>query len=156
MWADPGQMTGFALYKTAVHEGGAWMPFDVPSFEAFELPFDRACQFAEHFCWKYADGLAIGWERFDINDTTHKKTQAGIKDAMHMIGVLRHLTAKYGCRFLGEANQHTPDKDEQASLKKLGWWMPGQDDAQSAACHMLRWLIRQNELTPAQRTLLYS
>lgn len=156
LWADPGKMTGFALYKTAEPGLGRLVPLARPSFEAYEMPFDQACQIAEHVCWKYGDGLALGWERFDINAQTHKKTREGINDALHMIGVLRYLTAKYRCRFLGEAQQHTPDRAEREQLTRLGWWVPGKDDAQSAAAHLLRWLVRENELTPAMREVLYS
>lgn len=152
LWIDPGLMTGIAMLATE-HDFGQRID---PQFSARELRFLPACETIEMNCRAYSRRLAIGWERFDINDRTHKKTQAGIKDAMHIIGVCRYLTAAYGCRFLGEANQHTPDRNEQAQLKKLGWWVPGKDDAQSAAAHMLRYLVRENELTPAMRERLYT
>jgi hypothetical protein len=145
LWVDPGKMTGIM----EITYGGYHTWND-------EKPFYEACMLIEQECEAYHSSLAIGWERFDINDQTHKKTQGGIKDALHMIGVCRYLSFKYGCRMLPEAHQHTPDLAEQRQLKRLGWWIPGKDDAQSAACHMLRWLMQEGELTPAQRELLYS
>jgi hypothetical protein len=148
LWVDPGKMTGIASLTIAGQQPGH-------KFGADEFPFQEACSRVESWCSGWGQSLAIGWERFDINSQTHKKTQGGTKDALHVIGVLRYLTGKYGCRFLGEANQHTPGPHDQRQLRKLGWWVPGKDDAQSAACHMLAWLTRENELVPAWRDLLY-
>lgn len=157
LWIDPGQMTGIAtLLSNDASWGTMVLKGTEPSFAADEFPFAAACPEIEGLCRRYGQTLAIGWERFDINDRTHKKTQAGIKDALHVIGVCRYLTGKYNCRFLGEAQQHTPDSTDRQRLQLLGWWRPGKDDAQSAAAHMLRWLIRENELHPAWRDLLYT
>lgn len=154
LWADPGKMTGLALLVTQ-----PWHPNlpsrVLPQFGARELAFGPACKEIEQVCAAWTNRLAIGWERFDINAQTHKKTREGITDALHMIGVCRHLTAKYGCRFLGEAQQHTPDATDRKRLQSLGWWEPGKDDAQSAAAHMLNWLMRENELTPAWWSAVY-
>ena len=39
-------------------------------------------------------------------------------------------------------------------LKALGWWAPGLDDAQSAACHMLRWMMAGNMAPPDVRAVV--
>jgi hypothetical protein len=149
LWADPGKMTGIARLSIAGHQPGY-------KFSAEELPFQDACQVIDLWCQGWGPSLAIGYERFDINSETHKKSRAGIHDAIHVIGVIRYLAAKYGCRLLEPAQQHTPDAADRGRLQALGWWVPGKDDAQSAACHLLRWLVRENELSPAQRAVLYS
>jgi hypothetical protein len=154
LWVDPGKMTGVAFYQTKPWTEN-WDYQALPYFAADEKPFGPACRDIESMCAAWTGRLAFGWERFDINSETHKKTRGGTTDAMHIIGVCRYLAARYGCQQLPEAAQHTPDKLEQEQLKKLGWWVPGKDDAQSAAAHMLRWLVRSNELTPAQRSTLY-
>jgi hypothetical protein len=148
MWVDPGKQTGNAVLGMNDHYGFL-------EFGAREDPFFIACELIEAVASSNRMGLAIGWERFDINAGTHKMTREGINDALHVIGVCRYIAAKYGCRVLEPAQQHTPDPAERTQLKKLGWWVPGKDDAQSAACHMLRWLIRENELTPLQRAVVY-
>jgi hypothetical protein len=150
LWADPGKMTGLAVLHTNTMNGPGHV------FQAEELEFMAACQVVENICESWQHNMAIGWERFDINESTHRKTQGGVKDAMHMIGVLRWLAYSSNCRTLPEAHQHTPDAAEQKMLKTLGWWVPGKNDAQSAACHMLRWLVQEGELTPAMREALYS
>lgn len=149
LWVDPGGMTGLARMSLAGQQPGY-------QFSADELPFHEACTSIEMWCSGWGGSLAIGWERFDINAETHKKTRAGVHDAMHVIGVCRHLAYKYGCRAIEPAQQHTPTADDRAMLQRLGWWVPGKDDAQSAACHLLWWLIRSGELSPAQREALYS
>jgi len=147
-------MTGLALYQTQPWRDN-W-PETVPRFDAIELPFASACSTIESVCANWTNRLAFGWERFDIDDQTHKKTRGGIYDALHVIGVCRYLAAKYGCRVLPEGQRHTPTAEDREQLQRLGWWVPGKDDAQSAACHMMNWLIRTNELTPAQREVIYS
>jgi len=142
-------MTGIATLSIAGQQPGY-------QFNALELPFTEACRSIDLWCSGWSPQLAIGWERFDIDDQTHKKTRQGIHDALHVIGVCRYLTAKHNCRVLSEGQRHTPDAADRRMLQALGWWVPGKDDAQSAACHMLRWLIRSNELTPAQREVIYS
>jgi hypothetical protein len=148
LWADPGHMTGIATLSIAGQQPGY-------QFRAHEYPFQDACSVIDSWCQGWGASLAIGWERFDINAQTHKKTREGIHDALHVIGVCRYVSAKYGCRVLVPAQQHTPDRADRERLQRLGWWVPGKDDAQSAACHMLRWLERENELTPEQREIVY-
>jgi hypothetical protein len=148
MMVDPGGMTGIAfLYLAHTPD---------PYFLADEYEFHDACRVIEQAADSYKGKLVIGWERFDINAETHKKTRAGVYDALHVIGVIRYIALKYGCRALAPVQQHTPTPGDRGKLEKLGWWVPGKDDAQSAACHMLRYLEQENELTPAHRERLYS
>ena len=147
LWVDPGKMTGMAAYFSP------YVNRDVKrGFEFGEFPFLEACQRIEIACIAWGAHLAVGWERFTVNADTHKKTPQ--PDAMHVIGVCRYVTVKYGCRVLPEAQQATPDALEQRQLKAIGWWVPGKDDAQSAAAHMLRYLVRENELPPQEREIL--
>lgn len=146
---DPGGMTGLAGLSLAGQQQGH-------KFTAEELPFQEACARIESWCSGWGPSLALGWERFDIDDKTHTKTRAGTYDALHVIGVCRYLALKYGCRAIGAVGRHTPDAADRRALTALGWWVPGKDDAQSAACQLLRWLTRENELTPAMRATLYS
>jgi hypothetical protein len=139
LWVDPGKITGIACLADG-------------QFSANELPFLPACETIEGICRCYGSKLAIGWERFTITRNTHKLTPQ--PDAMHVIGVCRYLSAAYLCRVLPEAQQATPSPLEQAQLRALGWWEAGQDDSQSAAAHMLRWLVACNELPPKEREIL--
>lgn len=148
MWIDPGKMTGISTYTIAGQQAGY-------QFQAGEYPFQEACARIHDWCQGWGGSLLVGWERFDINSETHKKTREGTNDAMHVIGVCRYAAARHGCQAAQPAQQHTPDPIEREQLKALGWWVPGEDDTQSASCHMLRYLIRTQELTPVQRDILY-
>lgn len=142
MWVDPGGMTGIALYYRASG-----------NFEVDEYPFQRAGEVLYHRLQMFSGGrIAIGWERFTILPDTHKLTPQ--PEAIEVIGVARFLAGVFGARLLTPANQHTPDKMDQARLKSLGWWLPGKNDAQSAAGHMLNWMLRTGELPPHERELL--
>lgn len=157
MWIDPGGMTGIAtLLSEPSLPGFTDLAHSYPRFAATELTFENACAAIEGMCGMYAGHLAVGWERFDIGPDTHKKTREGVYDALHMIGVCRYVVPRWGCRVLTPAAPADRLIATMDDLKRLGWWVPGKDDAQSAAQHMLAWLIRTGELSPAQREALYS
>jgi hypothetical protein len=133
LWIDPGGMTGLASLVSS-------------QFHASEHPFEQACDRIAGMCANYNYALAIGYERYTILPGTHKLSAQ--TQALEIIGVVRYLARIYHCQLLQPAQQHTPDQHEQAELRELGWWVPGQDDSQSAACHLLRWLRRANCLPP--------
>lgn len=152
LWVDPGKMTGLAFYQVM-----PWSPNweePLPQFHADELPFGPACYALEGLCQAWTNRLAFGWERFTINASTHKKTLEGTYDALHVIGVCRHLAQKYGCRVLPEAQQASPSPEEQKQLRALGWWIPSKDDAQSAAAHLLRYMQHSGDLPAKEREVL--
>jgi hypothetical protein len=140
MWVDPGRVTGMALLAH-----GQW-------FSADEHMFYRACHQIESTCQSWGSMLAIGWERFTITGQTHKKTPQ--PDAMHMIGVCRFMAERYHCRVLPEAQQASPSPLEKRQLQAIGWWVPGKDDAQSAAAHLLRYLLKAGEVPPREAEIL--
>lgn len=128
LWIDPGDMTGLAYYHPST-----------PAAMIDEFPFQVACAHIETICKIDRDRLLIGWERYDI-DPSRPQTHA--HDAIGVIGVARYFASFYGCHILPPA---APDDRKVATpkmLKHLGWWRPGKDDAQSAAQHLLAWLLR--------------
>jgi hypothetical protein len=136
LWVDPGQMTGLA----ALVDGGT-------RFWAYEYGFMETGSAIERMCQHYRGNLWIGWEAFRI----HPKTPpADAHHAIEMIGVTRRAATTWCCRQMTPAGQPAGDRNvaTMAMLKQLGWWVPGQDDAQSAAQHMLAWLMRTNSMPP--------
>jgi hypothetical protein len=125
-----------------------------PFFEADEFAFTAACARIENMCELYRNRLWMGYERFDITSNTHKMTRQD--DALHVIGVCRYLAQKWDVRLLEPAQQASPTTAERAKLKALGWWVPGKDDAQSAAAHLLRYLVREREVPPREAEILRS
>jgi len=136
MWIDPGLMTGLA-----------WM-WNGRQFQSGEYGFMEASRLVEWTCATYGDSCWVGWERFTIGPRT---PPVDAHHAIEMIGVTRMWAQRFGCRILTPGQQATPKPPEQRALKQLGWWLPGRKDAQSAAGHMLRWLIAEGEAPPAVR-----
>ncbi|MGH3300395.1 MAG: hypothetical protein ACRDOK_01730 [Streptosporangiaceae bacterium] len=141
LWVDPGEVTGLA--RLEVHRG---------MFKADEFRDAVAWDHIESYCRMQGSALSIGWERYTITSATHKLTSQPA--ALETIGVCRYLARSHHCRILQPAQQHTPNSLDQDRLRKLGWWVPGKDDAQSAAAHLLNWLLREHELPPRERQLL--
>lgn len=138
LWMDPGGMSGIARY-----ERGA--------FSCGEYPFRQAGDLLYGMCQHWGPSLAIGWERYRA---LPGKPQANAADAIEPIGVARYFATAFSCAILPEAQQHTPDATDQQRLKALGWWIPGQDDSQSAACHLLLWLMREGRLPAREARIL--
>jgi hypothetical protein len=141
MWVDPGGMTGIALYTRSDEK-----------LEVDEYPFQRAGEVLWGRMMHYRTALVVGWERFTILPDTHKLTPQ--PEAIEVIGVTRFLAGVFGCRTMTPAGQMTPDAEAQRRLKALGWWVPGKNDAQSAANHMLAWMLKANELPPRMREMI--
>lgn len=133
MWVDPGLDTGVAVLQ-GTH-----------NFWADEFRFMEAGTQIETWCNYYGAHLAVGWERFDIRPRTPPQNAA---DAIEMIGVTRRAATRALCRVLTPAGQHTPKPHERRILQALGWWVPAKNDAQSAACHLLNWLLREQIAPP--------
>jgi hypothetical protein len=132
LWVDPGKDTGLALFQ----------PQNLPeaSTVVLEEQFMQAGDRVESICGYYGRTLLVGWERFTIFPST---PPADAHHAIEMIGVVRRSAMEWGCQILtpaapGDRNVATP-----AMLKELGWWIPGHDDAQSAAQHLLAWMLRE-------------
>lgn len=145
LWIDPGGMTGIANLTIDGYTGHY-------AFSADEYDFQAAGYMIEGICTYWKHSVSVGWERFTITGQTHKKTRQ--PEAMEIIGVARYITGKYGCQVLPPAQQHTPDANDRQRLTALGWWVPGKDDAQSAAAHMLNYLLRTNTLPVREAAIL--
>jgi hypothetical protein len=139
IWEDPGGMTGLA-----------WL-LHGHDFSCDEYSFLEACEQVEQYCRYYQGSLAIGWETYHIR--THLP-QTHAHTALEMIGATRYLATKYRCHILPHAEPHKPTTEDKRLLKAVGWWVPGKDDAQSAACHMLKYLMRTGNLPPREAALL--
>jgi hypothetical protein len=139
LWVDPGLVTGLAWL---LH---GW------DFHADEFGFMEAGTSIERTCATYQGMAWIGWERFTIHPHT---PPIDAHHAIEMIGVTRRYATHYLCKILTEAQQHTPKPLDQQRLKAIGWWVPGKKDAQSAACHMLNYLLKTGQVPPREREIL--
>ena len=140
LWCDPGDMTGLA-----------WLTGHGTRFYAWEFPFFEAGDQIEAACQQQGGRLAVGYERYDIRT---KLPQTHAYDAIGIIAVTRRAVRRYGCQPLAPAQQHTPTPAERRELEAIGWWVKGRNDAQSAACHMLRWLRQSGNLPARERAIL--
>jgi len=139
LWIDPGDMTGLAWL-----DGGQ-------NFYADEFPFMQAAARIETTCRAVPRGSCwTGWETYTIDP---RRPQINAHDALGMIGIARMWAYRHGCQVMtaepGQRNVAT-----RVMLEAIGWWIPAKNDAQSAAAHMLAWLLRVNEVPPRERQIL--
>jgi hypothetical protein len=139
MWIDTGGMSGIATLMHGI------------DFDAHEYPFRLACDIMADWCRLWGPALAVGWERYV---PMPGKPQKDAALALEPIGVARYLSATYSCQVLPEAAPGDRFHGiNMPRLKALGWWPRG-DDAQSAAEHMLAYLIRSNNLPAREAKIL--
>lgn len=132
LWIDPGKMTGLAYWAP-------WHQEWVVGIEEYD--FMQAADRIGAHCAAHRRWLLIGWEHFVI---TPKTPPDDAHHAIEMIGVARLYAQLHGCQILPVA---MPDERLTVSRKMLEavrWWLPGKDDAQSAAQHLLAWMLRQD------------
>jgi hypothetical protein len=115
------------------------------SFWADEFRFMKAGTVIESLADTYTNQLAVGWERYDIRPGSPTKDAA---NAIEMIGVTRWIATRECCQILPPAPQHTPKPAEREVLQALGWWVPAKNDAQSAAWHLVAWMLREKIAPP--------
>jgi hypothetical protein len=124
---DPGKTTGVALYDLLTdHMNGV------------ELAEDDVGRWLEEIIFSLRPAVVI--EAFTITAHTARNSQAPW--SLEIIGVARHLAAKYDCPFVlqrpGDAKAFATD----ARLKALGWWRPGKGHMADAQRHTLLFLIK--------------
>jgi hypothetical protein len=141
LWIDPGKMTGLALYHHPFGQANSY-----GEYACHEFDFEAAGGHIKAFCEMYQDYLSVGWEKFTIFPKT---PAADAHHAIEMIGVARYHALRYHCRILTPAAPEQRKMATREMLEAIGWWVPGKDDAQSAAQHLLAWLLRTGN-TPAR------
>jgi hypothetical protein len=139
LWVDPGKMTGLALY----------VPYQMQFIR--EADFIQASATIESACRHYGHPLLVGWESFRIGPRT---PPADAHYAIEMIGVTRYLAMKFNCQILQPASPDQRLTASRSMLQALGWWTAGRDDAQSAAQHMLSWMLRTDNLPAKEAGIL--
>lgn len=139
LWVDPGKMTGLAI----------WLPDG--RFWAGEFLFQSAADIIEGACREYRSELRAGWEHFRVHPRTPPDDA---HHAIEMIGVARRAIYVNRCVQLGPAMPDQRLIAKPALLEAIGWWLPGQDDAQSAAQHLLAYMLRTGMVPAREQVIL--
>jgi hypothetical protein len=135
MWIDPGLTTGWAMWYPATYHfysGNVTglIPAAAHVQNALRLPSRRA---------------AIGWEPFAIRPGSSRL--ALDTTALEVIGAVKWIAYALNATVL-PPSQPSDRKLGELHLRTLGWHRPGPDHADSAASHLLSYLLRER-LLPA-------
>jgi hypothetical protein len=127
MWIDPGGLSGIARLERG------------REFSACEWPFMEACRIIVGCCAQYRQSLAVGWERYRID--VHRPQD----DAYDAIGVSRvadWAAHTWGCQVLQPQDPGDRKVASPQLVQALGWWRPGEKDANAASQHLAAYLMR--------------
>lgn len=138
---DPGGTTGFA-----------WLIHDE---ETGSLSFNggqvagryEAERFVRevHTTWRYAEGLTVIIERWDVRANTHQLTNQD--DPRYIIGWVDGYCSEHDITYVEQKPAQAKKFADDPKLKRLDWYLPGKDHARDAARHLATYLAKQK--TPA-------
>jgi hypothetical protein len=139
LWVDPGDDTGLAWLI-----GGT-------EFRWAELGFMEAARAIEQTCQQYGPMAWVGCESYVIDA---KRPQTDAHNAIGLIKITELYATRWLCRQLPAAAPNQRKVATYRMLRAIGWWPVAKDDAQSAAQHLLAWLLREHEVPPRERAVL--
>jgi hypothetical protein len=147
---DPGKVTGFFTYDSAAPVD-AGSGDELPMWEFVDWMQQRAL-FGE---WLGSE-VQVVCESFSI--TKRSMTQRGERAwSIEQIGILQYMVRMRGsyvpmrppCHYAEQSPSDAKGFSTDAKLKRVGWWLPGQEHARDAARHALLWATRQGHVRPA-------
>jgi hypothetical protein len=128
---DPGKATGLAWYDVMSPD----------SFRSVELGFMDACGAINRYAATYGDQIDIVAETFLITVQTAKNTQATW--SLEVIGVAKYLALKHtGAPAIMQQQSEAKTFSTNDRLRAIGWYAPGLRNANDAAKHLLRYLVK--------------
>lgn len=129
-WYDPGLTTGSAIYDIAADHFRSWQSTHD------ELPGN-----VRHLHDTYGDRLAVGWELYI--QTPRPRPGSEAKHSVKAITLITEICETYDIPVIkGQPSSARMAKSTVVFLRRLGWYRPGQQHANDAACHLFRHLIR--------------
>ena len=138
VWLDPGKVTGWAT----------WRPADDQFLSGQVTGLLEAANRVRDIIGMVSAGnlVAIGWEAFTIRPgSAHLDLDT---TALEVIGAVQWIAAEAKATVL-KPQQPSDRTLGQKHLATLGWHRPGPDHADSAASHLLSYLITTRQL-PAE------
>lgn len=132
VWFDPGKTTGVAHYDIGADH-----------FASGQYTYEELRTVLHGLIVGYTpERIAVGWELYIQTPRAKPGTQA--KHSLHAIGIIEALCEEYGIPVLkGQPSSARMFKSTVIFLRRLGWYTPGMQHANDAACHLYRYLIKQ-------------
>ena len=129
-WFDPGLDTGGAVYDITADR-----------FASGEYTYEQLKNHLDTLLLTYGSHLAVGWELYV--QTPRPRPGSKAEHSNKAITIISEYCGKHGIPVIkGQPSSARRAPDTKVFLRRLGWYRPGQDHANDAACHLFRHLIR--------------
>lgn len=129
-WFDPGTTTGGAVYDIGRNR-----------FTSGQYTYEELAACLDDLQDMYGERLAIGYELYV--QTPRPRPGSSAKPSNDAIAVIDRACQDYGIpQIKGQPSSARMVKSTVVFLRRLGWYQPGQQHANDAACHLFRHLIR--------------
>lgn len=133
-WFDPGLTTGGAVYDIAANH-----------FMSGQYDYATLMRRLDRLRTAYDGRLAIGWELYI--QTPRARPGSKAKYSHDAITIIDHACSAHGIpKLKGQPSSARMFKSTVVFLRRLGWYKPGMNHANDAACHLFRHLIRMQPI----------
>jgi hypothetical protein len=129
-WFDPGTTTGAAVYDLLADR-----------FVSGQYTNTELVHYLDALHDVHGSRLAIGYELYV--QTPRPRPGSSAKPSNDAIAIIDEACRRLGIPQLkGQPSSARMAKSSTVFLRRLGWYQPGQQHANDAACHLFRHLIR--------------
>lgn len=149
-WFDPGLTTGAAVYDVAGNhfESGQYVADELPSGDH---DYSAVGGYLDELYQTYGERLTVGWELYV--QTPRPRPGSKARHAVGAIALIHNTCALHGIpQIKGQPSSARLAKSTVVFLRRLGWYQPGQQHANDAACHLFRHLVRMKPIPQKVRT----
>lgn len=138
VWIDPGKTTGVA-----------WWDMDADLFGSAQYDEHQLIPALDALIDAHPERIAIGWELYI-------QTARSKGDGQYSLGEIAKVKALCEERQVpmlkGQPSSARNKRSSIIFLRRLGWYAPGKEHANDAACHLFRYLIKQKPIPERIRT----
>jgi hypothetical protein len=140
-WFDPGLTTGGAVYDITADRFTSGQYSAVLDVTSGQYSYEELGQCLADLQYMYEGRLAVGYELYI--QTPRPRPGSNAKPSNDAIAVIDQACQQYGIpQIKGQPSSARMAGSTTVFLRRLGWYQPGQQHANDAACHLFRHLIR--------------
>lgn len=131
-WFDPGLTTGAAVYDITAD-----------AFHSGQHDYVSLTRQLQEMHDTYGGRLAVGWELYVQTPRPRPGSKAAY--SQRAIALIDEACQQHGTPVLKcQPSSARMAKSTAVFLRRLGWYRPGQQHANDAACHLFRHIVRMH------------
>ena len=140
-WLDPGKTTGWACLGLGT------------KFRCGQGTMEEVGEELDTAAALFLSDMSIGYEQYIV--TPGGGVTGSAEPPLKTIGMIEWICYLNGCHLLKPVPSAMRKVVTVDMLKRLGWYVPGQDHAMQAARHLLAWTLREKLVTADMMDVIF-